>query len=182
MALTTVRSTGIGSLPAISGANLTSLNASNISSGTLNSARFSGGKIGQVLTANREGSVTASPSSFTSITGDLELAITPSATSSKILIVTHLNGVQAVDWFYGSIGRSISGGASTSNLCSGQYGFGVAYSINNTMVTMSFLDSPNTTSAVTYYPTFRDDNGANNVKINMENTQCSSITLSEVLA
>jgi hypothetical protein len=42
MALTTVRSTGIGSLPAISGANLTSLNASNISSGTLNSARFGG--------------------------------------------------------------------------------------------------------------------------------------------
>ena len=48
MALTTVRSTGIGSLPAISGANLTSLNASNISSGTLNSATFSGGKVLQV--------------------------------------------------------------------------------------------------------------------------------------
>ena len=51
MALTTVRSTGIGSLPAISGANLTSLNASNISSGTLNSARFSGGKVLQVVSS-----------------------------------------------------------------------------------------------------------------------------------
>jgi hypothetical protein len=51
MALTTVRSTGIGSLPAISGSNLTSLNASNISSGTLNSARFSGGKVVQFIRA-----------------------------------------------------------------------------------------------------------------------------------
>lgn len=40
MALTTVRSTGISSLPAISGANLTSLNASNISSGTLSTSRY----------------------------------------------------------------------------------------------------------------------------------------------
>jgi hypothetical protein len=52
MALTTVRSTGIGSLPAISGANLTSLNASNISSGTLNSARFSGGAFKHISTTN----------------------------------------------------------------------------------------------------------------------------------
>ena len=45
MALTTVRSTGIGSLPAISGANLTSLNASNISSGTLSTSRYVQGGI-----------------------------------------------------------------------------------------------------------------------------------------
>ena len=45
MALTTVRSTGIGSLPAISGANLTSLNASNISSGTLSTDRYVQGGI-----------------------------------------------------------------------------------------------------------------------------------------
>ncbi len=45
MALTTVRSTGIGSLPAISGANLTSLNASNISSGTLSTSRYVSGII-----------------------------------------------------------------------------------------------------------------------------------------
>jgi|TARA_R100001460_G_scaffold4365_1_gene12465 hypothetical protein len=39
-----------GTLPAISGANLTTLNASNISSGTLNSARFSGGSLIHVHT------------------------------------------------------------------------------------------------------------------------------------
>ena len=45
MALTTVRSTGISSLPAISGANLTSLNASNIASGTLSTSRYVQGGI-----------------------------------------------------------------------------------------------------------------------------------------
>ena len=45
MALTTVRSTGISSLPAISGANLTTLNASNISSGTLSTSRYVQGGI-----------------------------------------------------------------------------------------------------------------------------------------
>ena len=34
-----------GTLPAVSGANLTTLNASNVSSGTLNAARYSGGKV-----------------------------------------------------------------------------------------------------------------------------------------
>ena len=159
---------------------MSTLNVDNINEYTTGNGVEIPGHILQVKSQFFDTQTSISGSSFAD-TG-LTLAITPSATSSKILIVTHLNGVQAVDWFYGSIGRSISGGASTSNLCSGQYGFGVAYSINNTMVTMSFLDSPNTTSAVTYYPTFRDDNGANNVKINMENTQCSSITLSEVLA
>jgi hypothetical protein len=45
MALTTVRSNGISSLPAISGANLTTLNASNISSGTLSTSRYVQGGI-----------------------------------------------------------------------------------------------------------------------------------------
>ena len=92
MALTTVRSTGIGSLPAISGANLTSLNASNISSGTLNSARFTGGKIGQVISqtlAPCQTSTTGTSFVATSFTID----ITPTATSSKIYVTFNCGGV-----------------------------------------------------------------------------------------
>ena len=85
MALTTVRSTGIGSLPAISGANLTSLNASNISSGTLNSARFSGGKVLQVVSATYSTHKSTSSTSFTDT--NLTCNITPSATSSKIFFM-----------------------------------------------------------------------------------------------
>jgi len=84
MALTTVRSTGISSLPAISGANLISLNASNISSGTLNSARFSGGKILQVLNVEDDSTTTTTNGNLQDTA--LALNITPSSTSSKIFI------------------------------------------------------------------------------------------------
>jgi len=92
MALTTVRSTGISSLPAISGANLTTLNASNISSGTLAAARFSGGKIGQVISqtlAPCQSSVSATSYTATSFSID----ITPSATTSKIYVTFDCGGV-----------------------------------------------------------------------------------------
>ena len=92
MALTTVRSTGISSLPSISGANLTTLNASNISSGTLNSARFSGGKIGQVIT-DTEGSCQTSTSGTSYINTVFSIDITPTATSSKIYVTFDCGGV-----------------------------------------------------------------------------------------
>tara|TARA_R100001440_G_scaffold31639_1_gene50230 strand:+ start:562 stop:1125 length:564 start_codon:yes stop_codon:yes gene_type:complete len=76
-----------GTLPAISGANLTSLNASNISSGTLNSARFSGGKILQVKAKMSGGSNTnINNSSFqTPINSNYYLEITPTTVGNTII-------------------------------------------------------------------------------------------------
>ncbi len=71
MALTTVRSTGIGSLPAISGANLTSLNASNISSGTLSTSRYVQGGITVFDTWRLTSSKTNLPSGGEDITANL---------------------------------------------------------------------------------------------------------------
>jgi len=92
MALTTVRSTGISSLPAISGANLITLNASNISSGTLNSARFSGGKIGQVISQTLAPCQT-STSGTSYVATSFSIDITPTATSSKIYVTFNCGGV-----------------------------------------------------------------------------------------
>ena len=74
-----------GALPAISGASLTTLNATNVSSGTLNAARYSGGKILQVQSQNYQ-TETGTNSSTYGDTG-LTINITPSATSSKILVM-----------------------------------------------------------------------------------------------
>ena len=71
MALTTVRSTGIGSLPAISGANLTSLNASNISSGTLSTSRYVQGGITVFDTWRLTSTKTNLPSGGEDITANL---------------------------------------------------------------------------------------------------------------
>ena len=97
MALTTVLSTGISSLPAISAANLTSIPAANIT-GTLpaisgaNLTGISAGKIGQVITqtlAPSQSSVSATSYTGTSFSID----ITPSATTSKIYVTFDCGGV-----------------------------------------------------------------------------------------
>ncbi len=87
MALTTVRSTGISSLPSISGANLTSLNASNISSGTLNSARFSGGKVLQIKTAFGGSNTTINTTTTQNpINTGFYATITPTTVGNKLII------------------------------------------------------------------------------------------------
>jgi len=162
MALTTVRSTGIGSLPAISGANLTSLNASNISSGTLNSARFSGGKILQVTSTSVSSQVTTSSSSYADI-GGYTLSITPSATSSKILFQCYIQyyffDSDAQNGCSTKILRNIGGG-SYSNLSSQSAGVSnIASDVDGSVSgnnagldapCITIIDSPNTTSVVNY--------------------------------
>ena len=79
-----------GNLPAISGANLITLNASNISSGTLNSARFTGGKILSVTTktyATQQSSTSSTMATMNLTTS----SITPASASSEFLcfLLTH---------------------------------------------------------------------------------------------
>ena len=162
MALTTVRSTGISSLPSISGANLTTLNASNISSGTLNAARYSGGKILQVQSTSVSSAVTSSSTSYADI-GGYTISITPSATSSKILFMCYIQYYfQDSDVQSGAstkILRNIDGGT-YSNLSSQSAGISnIASDTDNSVgglnagldaPTITIIDSPNTVSAVNY--------------------------------
>ena len=159
MALTTVRGTGISSLPAISGANLTSLNASNIASGTLNSARFSGGKIGQVVYGEYNQEVESSAGGFQD--SGLTASITPTATSSKILVLvtqqTNKGNTPTGGYYFNlRLQRQIGGGGysdvkyltSLGNYYSGtssgdKYIGANEYSLNH-------LDTTNTTSQVDY--------------------------------
>ena len=88
MALTTVRSTGISSLPAISGSNLTTLNASNISSGTLSTDRYVQGGITEYdnwrVTANFQGDAVPISSNWSRATGAFEKIGTGLSESSGI--------------------------------------------------------------------------------------------------
>ena len=88
MALTTVRSTGILRLPAISGSNLTTLNASNISSGTLSTDRYVQGGITEYdnwrVTANFQGDAVPISSNWSRATGAFEKIGTGLSESSGI--------------------------------------------------------------------------------------------------
>lgn len=168
-----------GTLPAVSGANLTNID---------------GGKIAQVLTTITN---TRSETNSANAWGDLmSLAITPSATSSKILVLFNVNiscntnhhvGIKVVR---GStdINAGNSGSGTRDCFSADRQVADAQHSLAN--FSGQVLDSPNTTSATTYYV---KGNGNeyyyfNRVYTNTGTTTIqrpcgsSSLTLCEVLA
>ena len=143
------------------------------SQSTLDSTKLSpaitGGKILQTVTVSdsvrgTSGSVSLS-SAGTYYATPFTVTITPSATSSKILLMGHVFGEFSIDdyLFMWMIERAISGGATTDILApaAGNRARGISippagfYVSENssTPTVMNFsglVDSPNTTSAVTY--------------------------------
>jgi len=159
-----------------------------------------GGKIGQVKQAIKTDTYTSSSTSYVAIP-DLEIAITPAASTSKVLISTKCNIFNGgsyghmVDLFrdiggggYASLGF-IGDTSSTRTRCSS-----FAAPINNTAgfdANINYLDSPSTTSECTYKiygltanssPVFylnREGNFTDTIGVGVA---VSSITVMEVLA
>tara|TARA_R100001530_G_scaffold130455_1_gene101409 strand:+ start:432 stop:1151 length:720 start_codon:yes stop_codon:yes gene_type:complete len=161
-----------------SGASLTALNATNLGSGTVPTARLGtgtanstvhlrgdgtwaaagGGKILQVVTEADSGG-SSQNGTFAMTDTHLEATITPTSSSSKLLIFNELSlYASAPSGQEVQIGlclnRAISGGATTT--------LGEDVASNSRMInadevnefasreTFNFVDSPSTTSAITY--------------------------------
>jgi len=164
-----------GALPAISGASLTALNATNIGSGTVPTARLGsgsasssvflagdntwvaagGGKILQLVSATDSTNRTTTSTSFVDASNTLAIVITPSATSSTILVFGRWSGGigAATSTMYATIQRDIDGGAADTELGT-SYGMmsqenSSGYMTSNPM-SVSIVDSPSTTSECTY--------------------------------
>jgi hypothetical protein len=155
-----------GNLPAISGASLTGISA---------------GKIGQVVSTARSTDTFTSSDSL--VTTNHTATLTPSATSSKILIILGIaNGyINSGNYdmrvsFYSSVG-----GATASELIS-------AGQVRNTVRTgfggNHYLYSPNTTSEVVISIYFsRHNSGTGSVYyMNAASNTFANLTLMEVLA
>ena len=129
-----------GTLPAVSGANLTNID---------------GGKVAQVLTTLTQ--ATSDTSSSNSWVDIMSLAITPSASSSKILVLfnanlsTNTNDHVGIKVVRGStdINAGNSGSGTRDCFTSIRMMTNDAYSVAN--FSGQVLDSPSTTSATTYY-------------------------------
>lgn len=142
---------------------------------------YATGEIVQVKQARlTSGSFTTSSTSFVDITG-LSVDITPTSSSSKILVL-----VQGGEWGH------YTGGAYTSymkilrdstaitgdNKVNAREGSGNA--VGN--ASFSILDSPNTTSAVTYKGQARTDDSSKTVYVQNGDNGNISITVMEVAA
>ena len=131
------------------------LSAQSGNTGGLTWAAASAGKVLQIVQAVKDDTFSSNAASFTDITG-LTLNITPSATSSKILLTSVFtvsndnNYASTFPYFRFMRGSTAIGiGASAGNR---QRMMASAGNNSNTMqsVAMHFLDSPSSTSAVTY--------------------------------
>tara|TARA_Y100000748_G_scaffold295673_1_gene287663 strand:- start:1148 stop:1720 length:573 start_codon:yes stop_codon:yes gene_type:complete len=156
------------------------------------------GKILQVLQAVKTDVFTSNSTTYTDVTG-LSLAITPSSASSKILVNINFNhqsntqdrwrafiitrGSTAI--YRGDADGSRTRASVHTSLTSGN---GDAVNQDNALI--QFLDSPNTTSAVTYKLQGKVQSGAyfviNRSRVNDDGDYngrtASSITLMEVAA
>lgn len=165
--------------------------ASDLTTGTLANARLAAGTIIQVLQTVKLDTFTTTSTTFVDIPG-LTVTITPSSTSSKILVLVDLkiNGrinlvMAQARLIRGSTVIYVGNAAGNRAQVSGSaIGGGEALS----SVSPTFLDSPNTTGATTYKMQLRG-NTANFIHVNkadidpdeaIRRREPSSITLFEV--
>ena len=149
-----------------------------------------GGKILQVVSVTKDTSFTTTSTSFTDITG-LSVAITPSATSSKILVLMNVatgntvsTAITMTQLVRGSTAISIGASGETGEPATG-YTSQAGYDMGQ--VAVQYLDSPSTTSETTYKLQLRSINGSQIATINrtgeyqsQQGNVASGITLMEV--
>jgi hypothetical protein len=134
----------------------TGVNASAISTGTLAAARLPAGSVLQVVSATKTDTFSTSSATYVDITG-LELSITPTSATSKILISAYVSiSNSANQGAFIVIDRNgtivTQGDADGSRMQAAAMGTGSGNSLGYIMNSPNifFLDSPASTSALTY--------------------------------
>jgi hypothetical protein len=124
----------------------------DLSSNTITLPSNVGGKVLQVVSATDSTERTTTSTSFVTSTG-LSLSITPSSVSNKIFLISSHTGYNSTGGqitFYTLFRDSTNLGATN--------GFGIyrqGDTTDETCISMSHLDSPNSTSAITYAVYFK---------------------------
>jgi len=155
--ITTVFPTSIS----VDTATIATANISN----QLTDANMSAGSVIQVITATDSTERTTTSTSFVTASNTLVVSITPSSASNKIFVTCSMSyrtpgGTYS---FYPTLYRD------STNLASITHGFGNLFdatSYNYSHATLQVLDSPNTTSQITYQPYIRVGNSAGTGGIN----------------
>ena len=134
--------------------------------GQLEFADAGGGKVLQVVNATDSTQRTTTSTSFVTASNTLTANITPSATSSKILILVNTTCYNSASGYtYYTIFRDSTNVASNSsvNELTAQYG---GAGTNISPLSIKFLDSPNTTSQITYQVYMKVQNSTGYLNVN----------------
>jgi hypothetical protein len=137
-----------------------------------------GGKVLQVVNAVYSTSTSNATSTYAD-TG-LTASITPSATSSKVLVIVHQNGCYKTNGnANNALNLALLRGA-TSLVTFEQYlGSTLAANYNTVSSGTTYLDSPSTTSATTYKTQFKNASNTASVAVQADSAS-STITLMEI--
>ena len=144
----------------------------------MTSASVPSGSVLQVVYAST--STTVQSSSTTLVDTGLTASITPSSTSSKVLVVLSQNGMRKA---VGHQGNRILLQLYKNNVSHTKIGGGLGYNgannYNGENASLSLLDSPSSTSTQTYKTMFSNETAASNVQI-QHSAATSTITLMEI--
>lgn len=157
-----VAGTNTITLPANTGTILTtasSINASSVTSGSLPKQQLPTGSILQVVQATKTDTFSTTSTSQTDVTG-LSVSITPTSATSKILVFynvqTSMENFQMALFLVRNSTNIFVGDAAgsriqaTSAYCGVPTGTGNEFSNSQMANSIMYLDSPATTSAITY--------------------------------
>ena len=157
----------------ISGSNTLTLGSSNLSTINMASGVSPGtgmGKVLQVVTDVFSTETGTTSTSYVTVSG-FAATITPSSTSSKILVLCSASSyINAADAYLGTIYRGATDLGTFGRLYSAAGGLGGFISFN-------YLDSPSTTSATTYTYYHKVGSGTGYVSVN---NYKSNLTLLEI--
>jgi hypothetical protein len=153
-----------------------------------------GGKVAQVVSTSKTDTFTSASTSFTDITG-LSVSITPTAATSKVLVIAQVSG--SMDTGVASLffrmmrdSTAINIGDTAGSRQRATFGFSNTIQSESVSGTASFLDSPATTSATTYKMqgmnssagTFYINRSKQDADTVNYSRSASSITVMEILA
>jgi len=137
-----------------------------------------GGKVLQVVSGSTSTGVQSTSSTFAD-TG-LTATITPSATSSKILVLANINGIARHTADAGMGLRLVRGSSDILTFADKALKVGGTNYIYGEGVGCNYLDSPSTTSATTYKVTYNNDAAVGTVELHYAGPTSSTITLMEI--
>jgi len=158
-----------------------SVTAAKLEASAITASDLPAGSVLQVVNFRSTANNTSTTSQSYVDTG-MSATITPSSTSSKILVVANLNGLY----------KDNAQNAISTKLLRGSTDIGTIDSMNTytdntdtgaSGASISYLDSPNTSSAVTYKIQFASISSSNvmiNIRWNASYTTHSTITLMEI--